>query len=412
MTKSNFSSLCFFSIFIFLNCQQIYSQSSFEPGYIVNKQKDTISGFIKNQNDILSAQKCILKTDINSDKSSTYYPINIESYNITNRKKYTSGRNLKNDIIKSDLFIENVLEGVINIYYYKTRQEEHFYVQKDTIFIELLHSINNTKSNKYKGQLRLLMNDQPALFNKINKISCNKIDLAELAIEYQKLCCPDESIEQFNKNKIKDIVTRFGIVAALGSSSLKESPYFMGRSVDDISYNLNVEPITVYEFGGLINFYLNFMAENKAILQLSPTINFSNYSSNKERTVSQFVYKHKANFKFTTLKIPMSFKYRFYSNQSSIFPYLKLGITYLYHISHEGSFDYSSILVNGNPNSETSLTDDLTISKRSHIMFNAGAGIDFNIGKELLFLGLNIETGNFNYQTTRTDIMFQFGIQF
>src|SRR5690606_14484166 len=186
------------------------AQSDFRPGYIVTLEGDTLQGLINLRGDKLNARDCIFKQDDNSEKV-TYTPDQIRAYGIQNLKRFVSPSSLAYDL-KNSAFLEYVAEGPLTIFFYKDDENvEHFLASKDTVIMELSYQLNSSqdgqlrsKFEKYKGQLRYLLGDEPALFPLIDKIACNKKDLRRLAEEYKRLRHPvNESFVSYQKKNIK-----------------------------------------------------------------------------------------------------------------------------------------------------------------------------------------------------------------
>lgn len=409
------------SICLFLG---VKAQSDFRPGYIITLQGDTVKGLINYRGDIGNAKDCIFKKEVDQEKI-IYAPDQIKSYRFIDGKYYIS-TNYLNYKFKNQVFVEYIIKGSISIYYYRDDITDHYYTSKDTLVIELDHheieatipengNLVQRKSQKYKGQLKYLMSDQPALFNKVDGIVCNTKDLISLTREYQKLSCPSQECLTYEKKTGKDIETKFGMFFSAGLSHLSSPPYNITLSDFDVTKALNFKTSFTYEIGATLNFYLNLIDENKFCIQLSPALNFVNYESYMERTLYPLLYSYKINIDFTALKVPLLFKYSFYSSNWSFIPYAKLGVGCAIYLNQKGTYYYSSVPLPGVAIQRSDYLESLTTSydtKPKKFYFLIGTGTDIKLGKKLLFVGATYEYGEGQLKGFRSDAQLQIGFQF
>ena len=185
----------------------VEAQSDFRPGYIVTLDGDTINGLLSLRGEKANAKSCIFKKDPDSEKV-TYTPDQIRAYRFPDLKGFLSSASL-NYSVKDNVFLEYVAEGPLTILYYKDDDNvEHFLASQDTVTIGLSYQLNapqngqlRSKFEKYKGQLKYLLGDEPALFPLIEKLNCNKKDLTRLAKEYRKLRYPHEELKVSDRKK-------------------------------------------------------------------------------------------------------------------------------------------------------------------------------------------------------------------
>lgn len=409
-------------VFIFFLLFKTQAQSDFRPGYIITLQGDTVKGLINYRSDVANAKNCIFKKEQDQEKV-TYTPDQIRAYRFVDGKYYISS-NTFNYKVENQTFIEYASQGLISIFYYKDDRKEHYFVSKDTLLLELDHlnrfagTLKNndykqdrTDPNRFRGQLKYLMWDQPSLFTRIERVSCNTKDLVALAKEYQKLSSPSQEYLQFEKETSKGVKTKFGVFVAGGSSHLDTPPYNMYISDYEVTKYLDFKPSFTYEVGALIDFSLNFIGENKYFLQFAPALNFSEYKSNLELSIYPLSYSYKTNTQFTTLKLPLMFKYSFYRSNASILPFLKLGPGCDIYLNQKGIYEYKSVPLNGPASQGTVYTESLsTTFEHNPVMFYfiGGAGVDI----KPLSLGITYKKGAGPFDSARSDVQFQIGLQF
>jgi len=398
------------------------AQSDFRPGYIITLHGDTIKGLINFGSDKASAKSCTFKKGLNLEKV-TYTPDQIKSYQFINGKYYLSSISM-NFKLKDQVFLEYVIKGSVSVFYYQDDIKDHYFVAKDTAIIELDHHDRPTgiaeednlillKAEKFKAQLKLLVEDQPALFEKIDMINCNTKDLILMTKEYQKLSCPSQECTQYEKRTDGSLKFKFGLLSSVGFSHLSSPPYSM--YVNDYSETkfLNFKPTLTYEIGVLLNTYLDYTGKNKFCIQLSPSLNFVEYTSNEEKSLGQLLYVYKLNIKYTTLKIPLLLKYSFYSSNRRMIPFVKLGPGCAIYLSQQGNYEYYSVPIASYSGQLTKYIKPLNkLSKSNKIYFIAGTGTDIKCGKRLLSIGATCAYGDGQLEGSRTDLQVQLELQF
>lgn len=393
------------------------AQSDFRPGYIVTLEGDTLQGLINLRGDKLNAKDCIFKQEDNSEKV-TYTPDQIRAYGIQNLKRFVSPSSLAYDLRKS-VFLEYVAEGPLTIFFYKDDENvEHFLASKDTVIMELSYQLNSSQDGqlrsrfeKYKGQLRYLLGDEPTLFPLIDKIACNKKDLRRLAEEYKKLRHPvNESFVSYQKKNIK---FKFAIHASVGTSHLTSPPYNMYLSDYLVTKSLDFDRTYTYEIGAAVNVYLDHAGRNRLSLQLSPALNFVEYNSKVERRLPPLLYTYQSDIKYTTLKVPVLVKYAFNSSNHSISPFVKGGPGIAVYMSQRGQYVYYSTPLSSPSSQPVIFNQSLDSNEKSAKGYLvAGAGIDLKLSRNLLSVSALYSYGAGQLEGYRTDVQLQVEYQF
>lgn len=392
-------------LFVFLETK---AQSDFRPGHIVTLQDDTIKGFINYRRDAANAKNCIFKKDPDQEKV-TYTPDQIKSYRFDDGNYYITSNSLDFEF-KNQVFVEYVIKGSsASIFYYKDEAKDHYLILKDTVLLELM------RPQLYKRQLKFLMQDQPDLSTKIDRMACSTKDLIALVKEYEQLSSSSQGNLQFEKKTPKDVTTKVGVFFSGGLSQLSPPPYDMYKSDYDETKSLDFAPSFTYGIGATVNFHLNFIGENKYILELAPALNFVKYSSYTERPLYPLLYSYNMNIRYTTLRVPVMFKYSFYRSNSSVLPFFKFGSGIAIYLNQKGVYEYRSGSLQ-----QTSTPDNVYIGsldtsydpKPVIPFFIAGAGMDVRFGKRLVSVGAVYEHEGGTLVGYRSNIQIQLGFQF
>jgi hypothetical protein len=397
------------------------AQSDYRPGSIITWQNDTVNGLINFKGDKANAKECCF-IETEDSKKELYSPDQIKSYQYSDGKYYLSSKAL-NDKFEIPVFLEYLIKGTISIFYYQDDKKNHYYVVKDTSITELDHHDKLTgvaeediailaKPEKYKFQLKLLVKDQPVLFDKIDKLECNAENLISLTREYQKLQCPNQECIQFEKKTGGNVKLKIGVVSSAGASNLSSPPYDIFVNDYDETKYLNFKTAFSYEIGAMFNLYLDYYGRNKFSLQLTPALNFVRYTSNEEKVLSPLKYVYKLSIDFTSLGMPLLLKYSFYSKNSTVYPFLKFGPVLAICLGQKGNYEYYSVPISGSNQRNEYYKPLNKVTKFVNIYGLVSAGADIKCGKKLLSIGAAYSEGEAQFKGYRSDIKLIFELQF
>jgi hypothetical protein len=165
--KSRTCLLTLIAIIIFISCKSIYSQSDFRPGYILTLNSDTLYGKIDFRGAIYNARHCNF-IDNKGQQSNDYLPGQIKCYRFINDKYYIS-KMIKDSLGRHQVFLEFLVHGMADLFYYKNDMGDRFFIQKgsDTLIelsndeklVKISGSEYFKKSNEYVGALKICFYD-------------------------------------------------------------------------------------------------------------------------------------------------------------------------------------------------------------------------------------------------------------
>lgn len=218
-------SLILVSLFYF--SLSITAQSGYIPGYIIDNNKDTISGDIVYQHNNRLYNQCLFRS-LDGEKV-TYTPDDISGFRYTDSKYFISKK-----VEGENVFLEFLVQGKINVYYgIGNNTTGLYYIEKDSTknlvvlppskTIEQIdfHNVEKT-SKKHMGILYLYMSDVDGIQDKIKKIKNpshkSMIDIAEY---YHTTSCDDGACNIYSKPLTK---TKFS-VGYIGGVSYFKMPY-------------------------------------------------------------------------------------------------------------------------------------------------------------------------------------------
>ncbi len=217
-------------IIVFFSTIQLKAQSDFRNGYIVKNDNDTIYGLIDYRGNKANAKKCVFRKDINSEKQ-VFNPNEIKSFQFNNSKYYVSKIiNVGNKT--EQLFLEYLINGIIDIYYYRDENGEHYLVDNgsDTLF-ELKNDekeimIDGTRyvkeSKEYIGILKATFKESPLISKRVDNINLSHKSLIDITHDYHNEVCKDEECTIYEK-KLPKVKSTYGIVVGLNGMSMSHT---------------------------------------------------------------------------------------------------------------------------------------------------------------------------------------------
>jgi hypothetical protein len=204
-------------------------QGNYKPGYIITNNSDTTRGFIKMQSNYQNSINCNFEEDKNQSFKN-FSPNEIKGYRIENSKYYVS-RDIVLDSIKQKKFLEYLVKGIVDLYYYKDIGKEYYFVQKDTMLVllsndELIVTVKETgpggeyeksylkNSNQYKRILQFLFKDSPEVLKEIPNTAFDYRPLIKITKDYHNSVCKNNECIDFTKSTSKSLYLEsyFGII--------------------------------------------------------------------------------------------------------------------------------------------------------------------------------------------------------
>lgn len=253
-------------VFIFFSTF-LKAQTDYRPGYVIDKIGDTIYGSIDYRGDILMSKICKFKSD--DDTITEFLPGEITAYRFTDSKYFVS-----RSIEGKNVFLEYLIKGEVNVYFIKSREGEHYFIDKENAplieipYEEGIKYVKNTpriyKSTRHYGVLSSYLNDAPETFkSRIKRIKKpSRYNLINIAEDYHNAVCDDEACIVYEKKApffkmsieptfghvryrvSKETGLEYGVYMYLWSPRTNEKLYFKTGIIQQrISYNQTEEII-------------------------------------------------------------------------------------------------------------------------------------------------------------------------
>lgn len=193
--------LIFLVSFFFLTS---YSQRNYQEGYVITLQNDTLRGWVDFRSDKQNSAICTFKS-VPTGQEQEYYPKDIYGYRYLNDGKFYVSREIEINGTKKTVFLEFLLEGIENLYYYKEGDVKYYILEN--IKGELLYTsqepekkifTNNgdryMKDLKYIGVLKYYFKDHPEIQKEVDQTQYNHESMIKLVKTYHDLVCSSDQV--------------------------------------------------------------------------------------------------------------------------------------------------------------------------------------------------------------------------
>lgn len=187
---------CLLFFFIFIG--GLSAQRNYRSGYIITNDNDSIIGLIDFRTDLKNGESCRFKKSLVSEEQ-LFYPADIAKYKFVDEGKYYISHEVEINKISKKVFLEYLLQGVMDLYYYHDQEsglEYYFFQDKDTgRMIPITKRSDEIVDYKYKRDMRYrslllyLFRDQPTMKKTIEKSSFRRGNFVKIAEEYHNLTC-------------------------------------------------------------------------------------------------------------------------------------------------------------------------------------------------------------------------------
>ncbi|MDD4992629.1 MAG: hypothetical protein PHR83_10380 [Paludibacter sp.] len=293
-------------LFAILLCKlSIFAQADFIPGYIQTNEYDSIYGLIDFRGDQANNIECRFKKTA-TDAIQTFSPRQLYGYGFENSKHYVS-KELKSKEETKTIFLEYLVRGVVDLYFYRDLKGDHYLVGKNDLPIKevsLPDEIISIDGVNYERNilinpnlLKFYLHDCPEIFPDIDrlKIATHK-SLIQLIKKYHDIHCPNDVCLIYQKKMPK---FRVDIQPIVGFANFN-----MNGPLGNL-YNINF-PLNkfMFQYGVLSYFWLPLVNE-KIFLKTGLIINrMKGYIADSYSVQRTYLEE-------SSIKIPLQVHYQF-----------------------------------------------------------------------------------------------------
>ena len=390
-------------------CFLIHGQKGYKPGYIITNGFDTLRGSIKLKTNIENSEACeFIEGGIQMPK--VYKPDDIRAYRIENSKYYVS-KEVVIDSAKQKIFLEFLVKGIANLFYYKGQGKEYYFIEKDNVMTQLSNDVSmvtvksmgvmgeyeetySKNSNQYKRMLQYLFQQSPEVLKEIPNTLFDYRPLIKITKDYHNSVCKDNNCIDFTKSTKK---------------SLYLEPYI---GVIDSWMKLNTSKDKIQDIKPYIGLQLRLTPfKGYSMWNFLAGINFSSdkFEGVFSNSLNQWNLPYRVYTKYSILRVPLKIEYNL--PVEKIQPFFSMGFGTIALLNSE----YKVFRINGN-------TEDPEKSymRRFQYSLSLGFGLRYKLSNDLYLYLKNefeyrIPGANFGYILDQTKVysdMINFGLGF
>ncbi|MCK3683191.1 hypothetical protein [Maribellus sp. YY47] len=206
LTRSPRTKLLNFLILILLiSSTPLNGQTNFRPGYYITWDNDTVYGLIDYRGEIRNSRICEFRENENAEIIKLEAD-KIQSYRFIDDKFYVSKTlQLPNEGSKP-VFVEFLVSGIINLYFYRDVNNYMYLVEKDGRIHELTKNVKDNNGiiiSKHIGLLKAIFSDCNEIQSEINKVGLNHKSLIDITNKYHDCVCSDTACIIYEKSAPK-----------------------------------------------------------------------------------------------------------------------------------------------------------------------------------------------------------------
>lgn len=312
-------------LFLSVCMTNTHAKGSYLPGYVITNQNDTLYGKLKINGSKMNAQQCDY-LDTVTNKQRVFKPNEILAYRFINGKYYVSDEIAS--LGKDRVFLEFLVKGVVDLYYYINTEGEHFFFDrgngvkselKNTSFIDRREDKVYQRNNKeYVDSLMKVVQVSVKACEALNETRLEGKSLINLLQVYHKDMCTDNECIVYKKN-IEPVKLNLGIMGGCGVLDFY-------RSNTDIDVFYGITPKTV--FNGVVGVYLeqklNFMNNDLLRYRVELLAGSNSYTSGIVHTSATDVNSYSASEK--RFQIFNNWLLSYDLNRKKIRPYVLVGV--------------------------------------------------------------------------------------
>jgi len=217
------------SAFLLSSILAIHAQSNYSHGYIITSNNDTVTGWIDYRTDKMNAMACKFKQNL-TDEEKVYLPGEITGYRFTDAGKFYISKSVTTDDgTPHTVFLEYMLEGIMNLYYYceasDSNYSEYYFFENengelisvtkmpDKVLTEENGKLRKLEDLKYQRLLSYIFRNCEPVKKKASKVQFTQKNMIDLTKDYHNLVCKsgEECIEFETTPDKHYIKTKFSV---------------------------------------------------------------------------------------------------------------------------------------------------------------------------------------------------------
>ncbi len=376
-------------IFLLIFCGSLHAQSNYKPGYIITNKMDTIHGMIDFRTNKMNSKVCRFKTDISTNETS-YSPGEIYGYRFTDDGKYYLSKTITIDKTQQTVFLEYLIQGIIDLYYYPGEQEYYFFKNEigemipitkkpNQIIIAQDNTMQMKEDNQYLGVLNYVFKDSKSVANMATNANFSHKSMIILTKKYHEQMCTsgEECIEFETKEDKKFIQFHFSVYGGVQFNNYSfnsTNVYFeginpeikiatlIGFEADLLPEAKSTFPVIGFEAGLYSPRFLKSLS-----LQLDASL--TKMSCDVDYSISDYAYSR---FEMESLNFNGKAGARYTIPTGRLKPMIEAGLNYTQLINVSGTCTVESKIY---PN----LDYDINLHQKTFLGYYGSAGISYQL---------------------------------
>lgn len=350
-------------LYIIIPMVSVLSQSNYKEGYIITIEKDTVHGLIDFRTDHTNSLICKFKLNVGASEKN-YQSGEIAGYRFVNEGKYYVSRTVVIDSLRRTVFLEFLVQGLLNLYYFPEGNGYYFFEDKDGSLKAITKKpdeiIDNSKlkvDDRYKGILSYISRDCLPLAFKTSKVDFNKESMIVFTKDYHEQMCDSGEKCIIFENDYKKKFTKFDFSA------------FSGLEFNDIKFNdinyFDINLSKMLSFSPIVGIGLNMSSPRliKSIsLMLDATLSKIAGACDYSYNLSYFQYS------FSGMKSNFSGGLEYIYQKGKIRPAINVGLSYCYFFG-----------LNSTLKTNTQFYENEILIHNSSTGIKTGLGVDYQI---------------------------------
>ncbi|MDD2797440.1 MAG: hypothetical protein PHV20_02495 [Bacteroidales bacterium] len=360
MKKITISISLFFGLLVSAFCQ-----SNFKNGYIITNRNDTISGLIDFRTDEANSLICKFKLN-EKNVEQMFQPGMIAGYRFINEGKYYVSHSIVIDSIQKTVFLEFLVQGLLNLYYLPEGNGYYFFENAKGEMIsttkkqdEITHERKIKTDTRYQGVLAYILKDDLPLATKTSEVFFDRKSMIEYTKRYHSDMCDSGDKCIIFENDYKKKFTKFDI------------SFYSGIEFNEVKFD-NINLTKMQSISPIIGVGLNISSPRSAkslSLMFDATLSKIAGACDYSYSLTYFQYR------FSEMKANFTGGLEYIYPKGKFRPALNLGFSYRYFFNSE--------------NTLTANSQNAAISKLAQLSSNgiySGIGLDYQIKNNKFFI--------------------------
>lgn len=209
-------------LLLLLYCTLAFAEKDFRKGYVV-QGTDTLGGYVHYRGDKRNSQSATFKFNPEGSEQ-VFTPDDIAGYGFEKENKAFESKTIISDAqadsAPQKLFMNVLVKGRTSIYSYRDSHSlDHYYLQKDTLFKELVQhkheqtdprtgKIHLVTSSMYRGVLNMAFTDCASFSaSQLEQVKLLHRDLINITVKYNQCVAPAEAAVSYKHREKKAVIT-------------------------------------------------------------------------------------------------------------------------------------------------------------------------------------------------------------